>query len=120
LPAPGPDAGAAALPAGALADASASSVEDRIIMEDRIRRSFSRLAERTIAASWPARDAAGAWRSPAGKAISPVFLISSTRPAEQDGVPTTAFVSLSEGLYWVHEGGGISGIDQWYGPFPVP
>lgn len=89
-------------------------------MEQQIRKSFEGLADRTIADAWPERDAAGTWQTPGGKPITRVFVLSSTRPKEQDGVPFTAYASVDEKKYWVHEGGGISGIDRWYGPFSIP
>jgi len=48
-----------------------------------------------------------------------VTTIGWTRPKEQDGVPFTAYFSKKDGRFWVHEGGGISGYERWYGPFDL-
>lgn len=89
-------------------------------MEEKIRKAFLAMKDRTAAESWPEKDASGAWKTPGGKAISRTFVIGYSRPKELEGVPRTAYVSLDEKQYWVHEGGGISGQNDWFGPFPLP
>lgn len=89
-------------------------------MQERIRKAFWALADRKAADAWPEKDASGVLRTPSGNPISAAFLLGHDRPKEQEGTPFTAMVSLEEKVYWVHEGGGISGIDRNYGPFPIP
>lgn len=65
-----------------------------------------------------APDASGAWRTPRGAHVTTVR-VGLSRLAEVDGVPFTAYHAADEGQYWVHEGGGLSGTDRWFGPFPL-
>lgn len=58
--------------------------------------------------------------TPQGKPISHVFVLYYSRPRELDGWPFTAYIAEEEKQYWVHEGGGISGINRWFGPFALP
>lgn len=88
--------------------------------QQNIRRHFRSLKERTAADSWPQKTADGSWRTPTGGTIDAVFVVDRTRPPEADGVPYTAYVSTAEKRYWVYEGGGISGISRWFGPFGMP
>ena len=86
----------------------------------RLRRVWRAQAERVPTMRHPTRTADGTWMAPDGSAITHVVTIGWTRPPEQDGVPFTAYVSGLHGRFWVHEGGGISGYDRWYGPFALP
>lgn len=86
-------------------------------IEQRVRRHFEAMTVLTAAATWPERDKSGVFHTPGGKALSTVFVIRYSRPRELDGWPFTAYVSEEEKQYWVHEGGDISGINRWFGPF---
>jgi len=87
-------------------------------LRTRLRRDFESRTDTPRAASPPVR-VGSAWRSPSGKPITEVFVVARTRPSEQDGVAKTLYFSAEEGTYWVFEGGGISGISRWYGPFTL-
>lgn len=105
--------------AGDSAPPPATSTAPAGSMEDRIKQSFV-IANAKAADSWPEKGPSGAFRSPGGHPISKVFVIGYSRPREADGWPYTAYVCEVEKQYWVHEGGGISGIDRWYGPVALP
>jgi hypothetical protein len=88
-------------------------------LRTRIARDLEKRDERPPASEPPHQTASGGWQSPAGNPLERVFVVSWSRPPEQDGVPTTAFFEPALGRYWLHEGGGISGQNLWYGPFPL-
>jgi hypothetical protein len=84
---------------------------------ERMRADFAHRTERPATTTVPERNGDQAWRTPDGNRIALVAVIGHTRPPQQDGVPLTAYYCEEERRYWVHEGGGISGYDVWYGPF---
>jgi hypothetical protein len=68
----------------------------------------------------PARGSDGRWHSPAGQPITLVEVLSWNRPAQQEGVPLTAYYCAAERRYWVHKSGGLGGTEFWFGPFDLP
>ena len=96
-----------------------ASLDKASELNERIRRDWSGRAERPAASSPPQRTPDGGWLSPSGNDITLVFELSRTRPPEQEGVATTAYYSAAENAYWMREGGGISGYENWYGPFAL-
>ena len=86
----------------------------------RIEKALQTHTERPVASEFPTQEADGSFRSPSGGALTKVYIVSWDRPPEQDGVPTTAYYEASKDVFWLHEGGGISGANTWFGPFPLP
>jgi hypothetical protein len=89
-------------------------------LDARLRRIWEAQSERVPTMRHPTRVADGTWLAPDDRPITQVVQIGWTRPPEQDGVPFTAYLTGPHGRFWVHEGGGISGHDRWYGPFDLP
>lgn len=85
----------------------------------RLRDGWSDVSDRLPVMEHPLRSRDGTWKTPGGADVTLVTNVGHTRPPEQDGVAFTAYYSAAERRYWVHEGGGISGYDVWYGPFPL-
>ncbi len=88
-------------------------------MLDRLRSDFQGRADRPVADAPPTRGSDGAWRSPSGASITLTRILSWTRPAQNEGVPLTAYYCASEHRYWLHEGGGLGGTEFWFGPFDL-
>ena len=89
-------------------------------LQARIASDLAKRKERTFASALPTRGAGGAWSTPSGNPLTKVYVVSWSAPEEQEGIPTTAFYDAASNEYWLHEGGGISGINTWYGPFVLP
>jgi hypothetical protein len=88
-------------------------------LQARIEKALSRAQERPIAAHPPSHRADGSWVSSSGGKLVRVYIVSWDRPAEVEGTPTTAYFEPSRQLVWLHEGGGLSTTEVWYGPFPL-
>lgn len=113
-----PEPAAAQSPTQPAKDAAMSSPPPESELRTRLRRDFESQTKMPRAASPPVREGS-MWRSPSGKPITEVFVVARNRPAEQDGVAKTLYYCAEEQTYWVFEGGGISGISRWYGPFAL-
>jgi hypothetical protein len=62
----------------------------------------------------------GGFHTPAGAPITFQGVISWTRPAQNEGVPLTAYYSATEQRYWVKQAaGGLGGDEIWFGPFDL-
>ena len=88
-------------------------------MKARIERTLASLRERPTSSEIPTQTADSSWSAPSGAPLVEVYVVSWDRPKEQDGTPTTAYVDVTRDVLWLHEGGGISGRNTWYGPFAL-
>ena len=93
--------------------------QDSAAVQRAIRQDLAQRTTRPPAAAFPGKSAGGEWQAPDGAAITLIFVVQRDRPAEQDGTPTTAYYSAATRTYWLHQGGGISGYDAWFGPFQL-
>ena len=91
--------------------------QDRAAVQRAIRLDLDQRATRPPAAVFPRKNDEGKWHAPDGGAITLVFVVHRDRPPEQEGTATTVYYCAAARTYWLHEGGGLSGYDAWFGPF---
>ncbi len=76
---------------------------------------------RTRAVTVPRCPPAAGRRSICNASLQVVTSYSAVNPPVivMDGLASTLYVCLKDRLLWIHEVGGIAGIDSWLGPVPA-